>query len=145
MPVNVWKQIQQHINEKHGFPVIEIGLTAGLNDVQGGLYLNLYGRLSILESAEVIRRSLMYVGTDSGPAHLANAVCAYGVTALGYYHVFRSYTPYSGNYAERRNCELVRHGGPVAEIAVERILTAIDRRMAAVNCCYTGKPHSEAI
>jgi ADP-heptose:LPS heptosyltransferase len=134
LPVNVWKQIQRHINEKHGFPVIEIGLTAGLNDVQGSLYLNLCGRLSILESAEVIRRSLMYVGTDSGPAHLANAVCAYGVIPLGYYHVFRNYTPYSGDYGEGRNCELIRHDGPVGEISVCRILNAIDRRMAKVGC-----------
>jgi ADP-heptose:LPS heptosyltransferase len=125
-----WLQIKHHINQKHKLPVVELGLAASLMD--GGTigYRNLCGQLSILESAEVIRRSLMYIGTDSGPAHLANAVGAYAIIALGHYHVFKKYTPYSGNYGKETNCELMRHDGPVAEMPVECILAAIDRRMA---------------
>jgi heptosyltransferase-3 len=129
---NTWQQIKHHINEKHRLPLVELGLAAFLNNGDTTGYRSLCGQLTILESAEVIRRSVMYIGTDSGPAHLANAVGAYGIIALGHYHVFKKYTPYSGDYGKERNCELIRHDGPVAEMPVELILAAIDRRMKAL-------------
>jgi heptosyltransferase-3 len=130
LPRPVWQEIQRYVNRNYRLPVVEVGLLACLAEDNSADYRNLCGRLSILESAEVIRRSVIYVGTDSGPAHLANAVGAYGIIALGWYHVFRSYTPYSGDYGSGCNCELVRHDGPVNKMPAERILLAIDRRMA---------------
>jgi len=132
LPAASWIEIGQFVESNCGLPVVEIGLVAILGKSDTDTYRNLCGRLSILESAEVIRRCLIYLGTDSGPAHLANAVGAYGIIGLGSYHLFKRYTPYSGNYAEEKECELVRHDGPVNEMSVARMLAAIDRRIAAL-------------
>ena len=60
------------------------------------------GMLSILETAEVIRRAELFVGIDSGPAHLANAVATPGVILIGQYNAFKRFMPYSGLYATER-------------------------------------------
>ncbi len=122
LPKCSWLEIKQFLASKFGLLVVEIGLVALLGQSDTGPYRSLCGQLSILESSEVIRRSLMYIGTDSGPAHLANAVGAYGIIGLGRYHLFERYTPYSGNYYEGRDCELVRYDGPVNEMPVEPML-----------------------
>jgi hypothetical protein len=145
LPTGSWREIKQFVASGFGLPVVEIGLVALLGESDTNAYRNLCGRLSILESAEVIRRSLMYIGTDSGPAHLANAVGAYGVIGLGSYHLFNRYTPYSGNYSEGRECELVRYDGPVNEMPVERMLAAICRRMAALGLDQKISKQADAI
>ena len=40
---------------------------------------NLCGQTGIAESAEIIRRATLFIGIDSGPSHLANAVKTPGV------------------------------------------------------------------
>jgi len=130
--VKTWKNIVSYINNHWNLPVIEIGLQPMVISLNEAYNRTLCGRLSILQSAEVIRRGILYLGTDSGPAHLANAVGAYGIIALGCYRNFKQYMPYSGDYAHGINCELLYHDGPVAEIPVGHVFRAIDRRLSTV-------------
>ena len=133
LPLETWEKIIGHINERWSLPVVEIGLRPLA--LTGDQHLNrqLSGKLSILQSAEVIRRGVLYIGCDSGPAHLANAkVDAYGIILFGQYRHFQGQMPYTGNYVEGRFRNLLYHNGPVAQMPVERILEAIDRRMAAL-------------
>lgn len=132
LPVAMWQKIILYINNHWRLPVVEIGLNPIVlapNDVANR---SLCGQLSILQSAEVIRRCVLYLGTDSGPAHLANAVGAYGIIIFGYYRHFRRYMPYSGDYANGIRCELIYHEGPVVEMPIARIIEAIDRRLSSV-------------
>jgi len=124
-----WNRIRQYIDTHYGLPVVEIGLQPVLPEPSSARYRNLCGRLTILQSAEVIRRSLLFLGTDSGPGHLANAVGAYGIIALGKYHVFNHYVPYSGQYRAGENCELVHHENQVSALPLKRIYDAIQRRL----------------
>src|ERR1700724_1755134 len=72
---NRWSELLQRISTELGLSVVEIGLTSVLHSTPEHLRaINLCGRLSILAPAEVIRRSRLFIGIDSGPAHLANAV-----------------------------------------------------------------------
>ena len=127
-PVEKWRKVIEHISARWRIPIVEIGLKSALN--LGKSDRNLCGQLSIVQSAEVIRRSLLYLGSDSGPAHLANAVGAYGIILLGYYRHFKKYMPYTGNYGEGKNSELIYHEGTVTDLPVDRVLSAIDRRLA---------------
>ncbi len=132
LPSNMWQQIFSYITRRWDLPIVEIGLETGILMSNETRNRCLCGQLSILQSAEVIRRSVLFLGVDSGPAHLANAVGAYGIIILGHYQHFRRYIPYSGDYAHGIRSELLHHDGPIAEIPITRIFEAIDRRLSAV-------------
>ncbi|HUI30862.1 MAG TPA: glycoside hydrolase family 99-like domain-containing protein [Candidatus Acidoferrales bacterium] len=111
-----WIQLASEITHSFGLAVVEVGIKPTL--ANGGLksYINLCGKLSILETAEVIRRSTIFIGVDSGPAHLANAVGTFGIILLGKYKVYETYNPFSGDYGSGINSHLVFSKDGVSEI-----------------------------
>jgi heptosyltransferase III len=105
--------------------IVEIGLESELNIVSHH-YTNLCGKLSILETAEVIKRAKLFIGVDSGPAHLANAVGTFGVIMIGKLVDFINHIPYSGAYKSGENAIIVRNSeGPSSEISVETVIQII--------------------
>jgi heptosyltransferase-3 len=129
IPPSMWIKIAIHINTRWRLPVVEIGLKRLVITAGDEVNRSLCSQLSILQSAEVIRRSILFLGSDSGPAHLANAVGAYGVIVLGHYKHYRQYMPYSGDYANGIRSEILWHNGLVSEMPVGKIIQAIDRRL----------------
>ena len=109
--------------------VVEIGMQPVVVTQDNTRERALCGTLRILETAEVIRRAILFVSSDSGPAHLANAVGTQGVILLGALHRFRSYTPYSGGYAHGEAASIVRADGPVADLTVDAALAAVMARI----------------
>ena len=112
-------------------PILEVGAAPVITGFDGDVFRSLSGRLSLLETAEVIRRAVLFVGVDSGPAHLANAVGTAGVILLGRLGEFQRYLPYSGGYADGSNAELLYASGPAAELSVDSVMAALLRRLAA--------------
>jgi heptosyltransferase III len=90
---------------------------------------DLCGRLLLLETAEVIRRAALFVGIDSGPAHLANAVGTPGVLLLGQYRTFGRYMPFSGGYADGSRATVLHADGPAATLTVDEVFDAVMRRL----------------
>jgi ADP-heptose:LPS heptosyltransferase len=117
-----WNNLIDSLNAIYGVLVIEIGVESQLNRVDSEGYLNLCGKSSILESAEIIRRSHLFIGVDSGPAHIANAVGTFGIVLLGHYLYFEYYTPYTGAYADGNGAVLMRADGDVSSIPVFAVL-----------------------
>ena len=100
-----WQQLM-NLADSLQLPMVEIG--AGQASLPRAR--SLVGRLSILETAEVIRRAVLFVGIDSGPAHLANSVGTPGLILLGRYRRFGTYVPYDGFYgADGGGAELLQH------------------------------------
>jgi heptosyltransferase III len=95
-------------------------------------YRNLCGQTGIAESAEIIRRAALFIGIDSGPSHLANAVKTPGVILLGRLLKWDYYMPYTGFYADARYCRILRHTGPVSELPLEMCLNAVDEVLPAL-------------
>jgi ADP-heptose:LPS heptosyltransferase len=122
-PASRWQELLTGLAGLHPLPVLEIGSVSFVGHHPN--VKSLCGQLSILESAEVIRRARLFVGIDSGPAHLANAVGTPGVILLGSYLGFEHYTPFSGGYASGENAALVRANGVVASVPVEPVLAAV--------------------
>lgn len=98
-----------------------------------GTLRDLTGTLSILESAEVIRRSSLFIGLDSGPAHLANAVRT--PTVLLYPNrwnfpqaVFRDYNIYCGYFATEGGANIVR-GQTMDQITPAAVYQAVCQQM----------------
>jgi ADP-heptose:LPS heptosyltransferase len=135
-----WEQLVAYLIEVHKIAVVELGQQSCLKrpDVEG--YINLCAKCSILESAEVIRRSSLFIGVDSGPAHLANAVQTRGVILLGRYNSFRQYLPYTGFYSDPANCRIIQSEGTAAEIPVELCLPAVDDALRPLSASSLSNP-----
>lgn len=110
-----------------GLPVVEVGVDPVLPDAPG--VTNLCGRVSVLQTAEVIFRAAAFVGVDSGPAHLANAVGTPGVILLGRYRSYERYMPYSGRYADGSNADVIQWDGPASEIPVGVVVDRVSARL----------------
>lgn len=107
-----------------GIATVEVGLKP-LVAPGTATHTDLCGRLSLLETAEVIARARVFVGIDSGPAHLANAVGTRGVILLGHYRSYTRYMPYSGAYADGTNANVLYGDGPASTLPVERVRDAV--------------------
>ncbi len=121
-----WNALVDHLTRVHGLCVVELGLHSLLGRDGDESYHNLCGQTGIAEMAEVIRRAALFIGIDSGPSHLANAVKTPGMVLLGSYFWWDSYMPYTGFYASSSNCRILRHAGPVADLPLEMCLAALD-------------------
>ncbi len=129
-PAERWNALIPALAEKYGLPVVEIGLASNLS-VNHPAYRNLCGQLSILETAEVIRRAECFIGLDSGPAHLANAGGTFGFILMGALNDFSAYNPYSGRYGSGDMCVLIRREGvPCAQLPMETVLDAIEQKLS---------------
>jgi ADP-heptose:LPS heptosyltransferase len=131
-PVDKWHELVACILTTYPtVTVVEVGLRPlVIRQDQHTGQRALCGTLSLLETAEVIRRAALYIGIDSGPAHLANAVGTPGVILLGAFRGFRSYMPYSGGYADGTVATIVRADGPAGDLAVEAVFAAVTARLA---------------
>lgn len=123
-----WDYVIERVLTDLGLPVVEVG--SG-DTADPGLmhdrYVNLVNRTGLLECAEVIRRAALFVGVDSGPAHLANAVDTKGVVLLGPLGHFKTYNPFCGGYGKPgRRVRLLRNRyGPVRELPREQVVQTI--------------------
>jgi heptosyltransferase-3 len=130
-PAAQWEQLIKWLAVHYDYQLIEIGLESNLN-VTDPAYRNLCGQLSILETAEVIRRAAFFIGLDSGPSHLGNAAGTFGIILMGALNNFHDYNPYSGGYGREENAVFVRrHGVPCAalpfEFVKEKVKTVLEK------------------
>lgn len=129
-PVHLWNELLDELLKTHN--VIEIGSKPILCK-ENPRFFSFAGRLSILESAEVIRRSKLFVGIDSGPAHLANAVKTKGVLILGKYNDFKNYLPYTGFYANPKNGLIVSDPENINHVSVTLVLAGVQHQLMSTS------------
>jgi ADP-heptose:LPS heptosyltransferase/GT2 family glycosyltransferase len=123
-----WRELGARLVDEHGVAVVEVGLQPlGCAHPR---WRDLTGRLSVAEMAEVLRRARLFVGVDSGPAHIGNAVGTPGVVLLGRYRSYARYLPYSGGYADGSNAAVIHAEDAAATIPVEHVLAAARRFLA---------------
>jgi heptosyltransferase III len=119
------KLIDWLINEK-GYDIVEIGLKSPLA-IHHLRYQNLCGQFSILQTAEIIKRAQYFIGIDSGPAHLANAMNTYGILLFGKLNDFETYMPYSGDYQNGNNARLIfQRSQTCADLSYDYVQTEIE-------------------
>lgn len=107
-PAANWNKLVQWILDTYPNPVIEIGLTPTITQNHPH-YRSVCGQLSLLETAEVIRQACLFIGIDSGPAHMANAVGTEGIILLGKLFDFVDYLPYSGRFKRGEGITILNH------------------------------------
>jgi len=120
-----WTDLVSYFIQNTNYQIVEIGLKSELSIISPK-FTNLCGKLSILETAEVIKRAKLFIGVDSGPAHLANAVGTFGVIMIGKLVDFINHIPYSGAYKSGENAIIVRNSeGASSEISTETVIQTI--------------------
>lgn len=104
------------------FAVVEVGLESVLPpDYRGRI--DLCGRLSAIETAEVISRAEGFIGIDSGPAHCANALRIPSVIMLGQYKSFVRYMPYTGYFRDHEDDMLLRSPTCARDLSMEAVFS----------------------
>jgi heptosyltransferase III len=128
-----WEKLIQNLIETFDYQVIEIGLKSTLNlNILG--YHNFCGRLSLLETAEIIKKSSLFIGIDSGPAHFANALETYGILLFGKLGEFNLYNPYSGSYGNKTNATfIVKDNAPCSELSYDEVWAKVNEVIKKLN------------
>lgn len=126
----LWRELALWVVDKYRLTVIEIGTDSLL--VPSARVINLCHATSLLGTAEVIRRSVLFVGLDSGPAQMANAVGSKGVILLGSFGGFENYNPYTGGYGDRSKAVLIRASDLVETIPLVDVQAAVIESLKTV-------------
>jgi len=128
-PASHWNKLVKWLLETYQHPVIELGLTPVIT-LQHPNFHNLCGQLSLLETAEVIHRAHLFIGIDSGLAHMANAGNTPGIILLGQLYDFVDYLPFSGRYKRGENIIILNNFGyPCSELPYTWVKGAIQRQL----------------
>ncbi len=125
-----WNKLVRWLLANYPNSVIEVGLSpiVQLNDPR---FINLCGQLSLLETADVIHQARLFIGIDSGPAHMANAGGTDGIIMLGQLFDFVNYMPYSGRYKRGEGVTILNQlGHPCADMPFEWVQEAVVKRLA---------------
>lgn len=128
-PAANWNRLVKWLLETYPFPIIEIGLSPTVT-IKHPNFQSLCGQLSLLETAEVIHRAQLFIGIDSGPAHMANAGNTPGIILLGQLYDFVDYLPYSGRYKRGENITILNdYGHPCAELPYHWVENAAQKQL----------------
>ncbi|MGQ9847917.1 MAG: glycosyltransferase family 9 protein, partial [Bacteroidales bacterium] len=131
MPAKKWfleryTEIANRLIEQKNVFLIFLGSKEESNEIeslianlhQKNRVLNLAGKTSVIESAEILRRCSLYFGNDTGTMHLAATVGTKCVTIFSSRGIIGRYEPYGNghiNIIKRINCE-----GCYLEVCVEK-------------------------
>ncbi len=120
-----WRELVRHIVDHYDTHVIEVGLK-GVIDVEHPRFTTLSGKLSIVETAELIRRAAFFIGLDSGPAHMANAWRRPALLLFSRYYGSDMFNPFEGYYREAADTVVLRYPGPLREQTTSTVISALE-------------------
>lgn len=132
-PADHWNRLVRWLLDTYPNPVIEVGLKPVVT-LAHPRYRSLCGQLTMLETAEVIRHARLFIGIDSGPAHMANATGTEAIILLGQLFDFVDYLPYSGRYKRGEGVTILNHyGHPCAELPYAWVQQAVQQQLGQPN------------
>lgn len=125
-----WRKLISEIIKIHNLEIVQIGLTDYLK-ISDPKFSDLTGKLSLIETAEVIKNCSLFIGIDSGPAHMANAFGVKSVILLGKYREITNYMPFSGNFANGFHSKIIYNSKiKCSEIEVDQVLSQVNSLLA---------------
>jgi heptosyltransferase-3 len=85
--------------------------------------------LSLDHQATIMSGTRLFVGVDSGFAHIANACDVPAVIIMGRYRHWTNYMPFSGPWAQGDGCSIIRTLGTLDDLAPEKVIVAIEQEL----------------
>lgn len=122
-----WEALIPKILDQFPIHIVEIGMKNGIK-CQHPKFHSMVGALSLLETIYVLKRAEFFIGIDSGPSHIANALQVPGFLILGNYENFTTYMPFSGAYQKGDITKIYFNGlQAAADHSVEEIWDALEQ------------------
>lgn len=114
------------------FFLFEIGKgKEGNRDIQNNRYRNFSGKLSISESSFLIHHCKVFIGIDSGPAHIAHSLGTPSIILLGKFVNFINYMPYSGEKKQGETTTIIDYSPSLcSEIPVSQVIGKVKEILA---------------
>ena len=105
---------------QEGLAVAEVGLSpvlkqAGATDLTG---------LPLAGTIDVIRHAALFLGIDSGPAHVANALGTPAVVVMGADPRYKRRMPFTGGLADGSGGIVIEHSGPIGALVPDPVIEA---------------------
>lgn len=105
IPLNFWQKIVNYILENTDYSVVQVGDVIEPLIIQHDRFIDMRSKISILQVKELINKSSLFIGSDSGPTHVAattNApiIAFYTSVKYDYRKPFRKtgvYIPFAAN------------------------------------------------
>jgi ADP-heptose:LPS heptosyltransferase len=114
-----WRLVIEALREDD-LPVAEVGLGPTLNDLGA---IDRTGQ-PLSTTIDLIRGAELFLGVDSGPAHIANALGVPAIVLMGHYGVYQQRMPFSGGLADGSGGIVIQHDGPLAELSPQVVIDA---------------------
>ena len=118
-----WQALAEELFKKD-IHIVELGYE---NQVisDSPFYHNFTHKRDLFEIADIIQKASLFVGVDSGFAHIANAVQTKSVILLGRYRNFICPMPYNGFFEKNATLLYAQNNSTVKDLTPEEVLSAI--------------------
>lgn len=128
-PAQNWNRLVAWLLQTYPYPIVEVGVNPIVTQ-EHPRFRNLCGQLSLLETADVIRQAELFIGIESGPAHMANAGGTTGIILQGKLFNFVDYLTYSGRYKRGEGVTFVNnHDRPCAELPYADVQRVVQQQL----------------
>ena len=117
-----WREVIAALHAE-GLAVAEVGLRPALAGTEAIDHTG----LPLEETIDLIRGASLFLGIDSGPAHIAAAAGTPAVVLLGHYGKYTRRMPFSGPLAEGTRGSVIQHDGPLSTLEPERVIVEARR------------------
>lgn len=108
--------------------VVEIGLESILHNSSPRFH-NIANKYNLQQIAHIIKRSVLFIGVESGFAHFANALGTSSIVLIGHYQHYRNYQVYSGRFATGEGVSLHYHPGQLKHLDMENVWPKVESRL----------------
>lgn len=131
-----WNQLTADLH-KMGHKTVEVGMPRTVND-DSDMHIDFTGKKSLQQVARIIDEAALFIGIDSGFAHVACATRTPSVILLGKYAHYQTYMPYSGEFANSDKFKIIRadSGSYARDIPVEAVIENVRSSL----CCNEKRP-----
>jgi heptosyltransferase III len=119
--IQKWTRLISELRKQYTGEIIEVGLESRVAPHMKCVK-DLCGKRSLAELARIIDGCRLYIGVDSGPAHIANAQMKPAVILTGKYRSFTAYCPYTGYFRKHKDLMLMSWSASTADIPMEEVL-----------------------
>jgi len=92
-PTDGFMKTLEHLSDRYQFEIIIIGGPDDLNHSSFTKFHQWQGKLSLAQTAYLIQHASAYLGTESGPAHLASMLKIPTITLMGGHAAFNEWRP----------------------------------------------------
>ncbi len=128
-PAPNWTKLVNWLLANYPYPIVEVGIVPVVT-VNHPQFHNLCGQLSLLETAEVIRQAHLFIGIESGPAHMANAMYTESIILTGQLFDFVNYSTYSGAFKRGEKITILNNlGHPCIELPYAWVEEAVAKQL----------------